>query len=60
MKKNNIIYKVEKNIMNEREKLKNGRKVLIFGHKNPDTDSICASLVSERLDEKKMDGIQKQ
>ena len=30
-------------------------KVLIFGHKNPDTDSICASLVRERLD-KKMDG----
>lgn len=27
-------------------------KVLIFGHKNPDTDSICASLVSERLDKK--------
>ena len=27
-------------------------KVYIFGHKNPDTDSICASLVSERLDRK--------
>ena len=27
-------------------------KVLIFGHKNPDTDSICASLVRERLDKK--------
>ena len=27
-------------------------EVFIFGHKNPDTDSICASLVSERLDKK--------
>lgn len=27
-------------------------KVLIFGHKNPDTDSICASLVHEILDKK--------
>jgi len=25
-------------------------KVLIFGHKNPDTDSICASLVEEKFD----------
>ena len=30
-------------------------KVYIFGHKNPDTDSICSSLVEEILD-KKMDG----
>ena len=28
------------------------KNVLIFGHKNPDTDSICASLVRERLDKK--------
>ena len=27
-------------------------KVLIFGHKNPDTDSICSSLVKEILDKK--------
>ena len=27
-------------------------EVFIFGHKNPDTDSICASLVSERLDKR--------
>lgn len=27
-------------------------KVLIFGHKNPDTDSICSSLVREILDKK--------
>ena len=27
-------------------------KIYIFGHKNPDTDSICASLVSERLDKR--------
>ena len=27
-------------------------KVLIFGHKNPDTDSICASLVNEILEKK--------
>lgn len=27
-------------------------EVLIFGHKNPDTDSICSSLVSEILDKK--------
>ena len=27
-------------------------KVLIFGHKNPDTDSICSSIVHEILDEK--------
>lgn len=25
-------------------------KVLIFGHKNPDTDSICSALVEEKLD----------
>lgn len=25
---------------------------LIFGHKNPDTDSICSSLVHEILDKK--------
>ena len=23
---------------------------LIFGHKNPDTDSICSSLVQEKMD----------
>ena len=28
------------------------KEVLIFGHKNPDTDSICSSLVKERLDKK--------
>ena len=27
-------------------------KTLIFGHKNPDTDSICSSLVHEILDRK--------
>ena len=27
-------------------------KVFIFGHKSPNTDSICASLVSERLDKR--------
>lgn len=27
-------------------------KVLIFGHKNPDTDSICSSIVKEILNEK--------
>ena len=26
--------------------------VLIFGHKNPDTDSICSSIVKERLNKK--------
>ena len=25
------------------------KKIYIFGHKNPDTDSICSSLVSEIL-----------
>lgn len=25
-------------------------KILIFGHKNPDTDSICSSLVMEKFD----------
>lgn len=29
-----------------------GNKVLIFGHKNPDTDSICSSMVHEILDKK--------
>ena len=29
------------------------KEVFIFGHKNPDTDSICASLVSERLEKRK-------
>jgi len=28
-------------------------KVLIFGHKNPDTDSICSSMVKQILDKKK-------
>ncbi len=28
------------------------KEVLIFGHKNPDTDSICSSLVHEILDKK--------
>lgn len=27
-------------------------KILIFGHKNPDTDSICSSLVKQILSEK--------
>lgn len=27
-------------------------EIFIFGHKNPDTDSICASLVSEKLDKR--------
>ena len=28
------------------------KEVLIFGHKNPDTDSICSSIVSEILNKK--------
>ena len=28
------------------------KKTLIFGHKNPDTDSICASLVLQDLENK--------
>ena len=24
-------------------------KILIFGHKNPDTDSICSSIIMENL-----------
>lgn len=28
-------------------------KVLIFGHKSPDTDSICSSMVREILDKKR-------
>lgn len=28
------------------------REVLIFGHKNPDTDSVCSSLVKESLNKK--------
>ena len=28
-------------------------KVLIFGHKNPDTDTICSALVKEILNKKK-------
>ncbi len=36
-----------------KEELRNMEKeVLIFGHKNPDTDSICSSLVHEILDRK--------
>lgn len=27
-------------------------KILIFGHKNPDTDSICSSIVKEKLNKK--------
>lgn len=25
-------------------------EILIFGHKNPDTDSICSALVEEKID----------
>lgn len=32
--------------------IKMEEKVLIFGHKNPDTDSICSSIVHEILDKK--------
>lgn len=28
------------------------KKALIFGHKNPDTDSICSSIVHEILNKK--------
>ena len=28
-------------------------KILIFGHKNPDTDSICSALVKERFEKKR-------
>ena len=28
------------------------KEILIFGHKNPDTDSICSSIVKEKLDRK--------
>lgn len=28
------------------------KKALIFGHKNPDTDSICSSMVHEMLNKK--------
>ena len=27
------------------------KEILIFGHKNPDTDSICSSIVKQRLNE---------
>ena len=34
------------------------KEILIFGHKNPDTDSICSSLVKERLCKKlKMENV---
>jgi manganese-dependent inorganic pyrophosphatase len=36
--------------MKGRNKMEN--KVLIFGHKNPDTDSICSSIVNEALNKK--------
>ena len=28
------------------------KEILIFGHKNPDTDSICSAMVKERLNKK--------
>ena len=28
-------------------------KILVFGHKNPDTDTICSSLVKSILEKKK-------
>ena len=28
-------------------------KVLIFGHKNPDTDTICSAMVKEILNKKR-------
>ena len=45
------------NIISIRKKERKGRinlekEILIFGHKNPDTDSICSSLVKERLNKK--------
>ena len=27
-------------------------KIIVFGHKNPDTDSICSSIVKEILSKK--------
>ena len=33
--------------------MKMSDKIYIFGHKNPDTDSICSSLIKERFNRKK-------
>lgn len=30
-------------------------KTLVFGHKSPDTDSICSALVKAILEKKKME-----
>ena len=33
-------------------------KVLIFGHKNPDTDSICSSIVMANLEKKEGNNVE--
>lgn len=45
-KKFDIIVKNKKGVVNMEE------KTLIFGHKNPDTDSICSSIVMEDFERK--------
>lgn len=49
-KRNYIILKIEKNERKRKKKME--KKALIFGHKNPDTDSICSSMVHETLNKK--------
>ena len=29
------------------------KEILIFGHKNPDTDSICSAMVKRKIKQKK-------
>ena len=36
----------------KKEEIKMGEKIFIFGHKNPDTDSICSAMVKERFNRK--------
>ena len=53
----NIIFKDINKLMCKKTHYKEGEinmenKILIFGHKNPDTDSICSSLVLEILNKK--------
>ena len=47
----NIISYYKKSQQKRRDK-KMENKVLIFGHKNPDTDTICSAMVKEILNKK--------
>ena len=38
----------------KKEGIKMNKEILIFGHKNPDTDTICSAIVKQILNERYM------